>query len=416
MILKCHRDRCAVEKVMTIKKVKLSRDSEILSLIESFNTLPLLKQLWEAFLTGKDILFTKSHIEVLDDIRNMYCLYLTNRLISHKTLIKQHNEAINTNTNTNEYKDQGFTTPTIAVLLPTKNSAFLFVEALWKTMKPIQINNKNRFISDFGSFNDQNLDEKPIDYRILFSGNTDDNFRLGIKIGIKNDSCSMKLFEDFYQSDIILASPLGLRTFLTASFSNTQDNQEMITNQAKRKADFLSSIELCIFDQMDMISMQNMDHAIFVLKLFNMIPKSSHDCDFSRIKSYFLDGKAKQYRQSLIFSRYIFPELQALFNNTELFENHLGYIKISKPIREEEGILNINPLHHVSFEYIQSTCLETASDDRYKYFTKNLLIKIHSTKHDHICIFISSYFDYVRIRNYFQQDEVLSFHFTTLHE
>lgn len=403
---------------MATKKAKISQNDEILSLItENFNTLKdsdLFKQLWEAFLTGKDVLFTKSHIETLDDIRNIYCLYLTNRLISYKKLVRQHDEEIGTNTN--EHKDQGFTRPTIAVLLPTKNSAFLFVEALWKTMKPVQIDNKNRFISEFQSSNDQNLDEKPNDYRILFSGNTDDNFRLGIKIGIKNDSCSMKLFEDFYQSDIILASPLGLRTFLTPVFSNTRDNQEMVTNQAKRKADFLSSIELCILDQMDMISMQNMDHVIFILKLFNMIPKSSHDCDFSRVKPHLLDGKAKQYRQSLIFSRYIFPELQALFNNIELFENHLGYIKISKPIGGEEGLLNNNSLHHVSFEYIQSTCLETAPDDRFKYFTKNLLPKIHSTKNDHFCIFISSYFDYVRIRNYFQQDEVFSFHFTTLHE
>ena len=77
---------------------------------------------------------------------------------------------------------------------------------------------------------------------------------------------------------------------------------------SSRNADFLSSIEVLVVDQMDALTMQNWEHVQvrysskfslsnnlqylqFVLSNINQMPKESHDVDFSRIKSWYLDGQ-----------------------------------------------------------------------------------------------------------------------------
>ena len=48
------------------------------------------------------------------------------------------------------------------------------------------------------------------DWEATFEGNSDDHFRLGVALSRKH----LRLYTKFYMSDIIIASPLGLRTII----------------------------------------------------------------------------------------------------------------------------------------------------------------------------------------------------------
>ena len=76
-----------------------------------------------------------------------------------------------------------------------------------------RVHNQRRFHCEFG------LEEpasrvvpKPSSFTATFTGNTDDCFKVGVAVRGK----AVHLYADFYSSDIIVASPLGLRTVIGA--------------------------------------------------------------------------------------------------------------------------------------------------------------------------------------------------------
>jgi len=51
-----------------------------------------------------------------------------------------------------------------------------------------------------------------VSFQAMFAGNIDDCFRLGVAV----QRNAVKLYSEFYSSDLIVASPLGLRTIIGA--------------------------------------------------------------------------------------------------------------------------------------------------------------------------------------------------------
>jgi U3 small nucleolar RNA-associated protein 25 len=115
-----------------------------------------------------------------------------------------------------DVQDQGFTRPSVLILVPFRNSAQAWVHAFTShTPAPdFQVEHRARFEREFG-LPEGTVDKLasaepgtyPADHVATFSGNIDDSFRIGIKATRK----SVKLFAEFYGSDVIIASPLGLR-------------------------------------------------------------------------------------------------------------------------------------------------------------------------------------------------------------
>jgi hypothetical protein len=85
------------------------------------------------------------------------------------------------------------------------------------------------------------------------------------------DGCiQVKLFADVYESDIIVASPLGIATRLA--------------EQKEDGCDFLSSIELALLFRADVMLMQNWAHVTAVFEALNQMPKQQHGTDIMRVR------------------------------------------------------------------------------------------------------------------------------------
>ncbi|KAI0295813.1 hypothetical protein B0F90DRAFT_1748553 [Multifurca ochricompacta] len=238
-----------------------------------------------------------------------------------------------------DVQDQGFTRPSVLILLPFRSSAIRWLESLVTHIPPpsFQIENIARFRKEFGlpegvvdKFASADPDAYPRDHVETFEGNPDDNFRVGLKLTRK----SVRLFTEFYGSDIIIASPLGLR----------------LSIEKEKNFDFLSSIEILVVDQVDVLTMQNWEHSQFVFSHLNQIPKESHDTDFSRIKPWYLDGYAAYLRQTVILSAYETPEIRSLYNQS--LKNLAGKLRTFRrwvPVRVPEGLNQVSHLFkHIS--------------------------------------------------------------------
>lgn len=349
--------------------------------------------------------------DVVGEIRLVYCLHALNHLLKTRQCILRHNEKIKSSsarTSTtigDEYRDQGFARAKVLILLPFRQSALRCVEVMIRLLgaaahgdaaddgEPdfFQVMNRRRFHDEFGWDSEDpvaRLLDRPADFRALFAGNTDDKFRLGLKVTKR----SLKLFTSFSQSDIIIASPLSLRQAIDASDS-----------------DFLSSIEIVVIDQADVCWMQNWQHLLHCMEMLNRRPESMVNmADIGRIRRAQLDGLAKFYRQTLLFSAFPHCAFDALMAAIQHGGNKPNCCNYRGSLLQWRDPGNDAPIEHLTtpaqllFHRIDSS----DPDARFSFFESVCLPRLSGSDDNGLILFVPSYFDYVRLRNLLRRESV----------
>lgn len=153
-------------------------------------------------------------------------------------------------------RDQSFTRPKVLLLLPLRSLALHYlITHLFPFAPPgTQIENQRPFTNSFSIPADVKdplaaadaSKNFPVDHLVNFKGNSDDNFRIGIKITRKAWRVVMMPANEkkLMECDILIASPLGLK----------------VKSEEERSTDLLSSIEVAVVDGVDVMQMQNWEH------------------------------------------------------------------------------------------------------------------------------------------------------------
>lgn len=296
------------------------------------------------------------------------------------------------------YLDRGFTRPKVLILLPLAGIARRIIKRLMQltpSKNKANVENIGRFNDEYGSGSTEDQYEeddsekskskkstKPSDFQALLSrDNNNDHFMIGIKFTKK----STRLYSDFYSSDIIVASPLGLITKIGEA-----------EVEKEKDVDYLSSIEILIIDHADVMIMQNWSHVKTVVEHLNQIPSKQHGTDIMRIRPWYLDGQARFYRQTIILGSHVNPDINTLFNQ-QCF-NYQGKVKLECSYKGvlPKILLQVRQI----YERFDTKSIVEADDNRLEYFAKKVFPKIKDSVQPGVMIFISSYFEFVRLRNF----------------
>lgn len=217
---------------------------------------------------------------------------------------------------------------------------------------------------------------RPATHGALFLGNTDDLFCLGVRLG----RASARLFAELAESDILVASPLSLATAAA-------ENKVAVLDQ-------LSSINLVVLDRADVALMQNWEHVRSALAALNRPPKAQLTTDILRLRPWAADGLAACYRQTVVLSSFLAPEMLALARRHA--SSHAGALRLQT--RSAQGVLpRVVPQMRQVFERLPRCAPAEEADIRFARFQTVLWPRIRdAARQGGQLIYVPSYFDFVR--------------------
>ncbi|BFG05450.1 digestive organ expansion factor homolog [Drosophila madeirensis] len=353
----------------------------------------------------QDLYFPHRTHNNAEEIRYMYCLHALNHMLKVRSLILRNNEKVaalakSLKLSPNEisipetFRDQGLKRMKVLFIVPFRESALKIVKVIGDLLFGIQddqarknsMANYERFLQDYSgnTIYFPKTNPKPFDYEQTFSGNTDDNFKIGLRFTKK----AVSLFSDMNASDILIASPLGLRMLVTDKESDF---------------DFLNSIELLIIDQAELFLAQNWENLLHSLDHLHLQPQKLPDTNCQRVRTWCLSGASSFYRQTLFFSSHELPEFRAVLNSK--CQNYQGKVRVTNLVEHGDIRNVITPIQQV-FRRINCTNVESSFDDRFQHFVKHIMPQFSKPGFSHCMLYVPSYFDFVRIRNQFKTDMI----------
>ena len=322
-----------------------------------------------------------------------------------------------------EYRDQGYTRPKILILLPSRNFAYTVVSKLIDNLQMENVENKKKFKTQFydsSKISDRVYHSRPKDFEEYFDGNTSDLFVLGIKYTRK----TLKLYSPLEQSDIIVASPIGLLKLYNKIESQTQRKKidKNDKNNEGMKNNFLSSIEICILDKAEGMMMQNWSNVIDIFKKhLNQTPKEFINVDFSRIRMWAINEQSEYLTQFLCFDKYTTPEMISLVKGSKnVLSGSTSYIPL-----EQMSIIDstnyklyqlalINKFERLKqifmrFDFDESS-ISNEPEKRFEFFKNVVLPQMNKSSYKYgTLVYIPSYFDYLRVKKYLNDESSISF-------
>jgi U3 small nucleolar RNA-associated protein 25 len=377
-----------------------------------------------------DVMINAESTQNRDSLNNIITLHILNHILTSRGRVQRNNkrakemedgEADDDEEGDVSLRDQGYTRPTVLVLLPTRGVCHSFVKTMLSLLgDAATIEHMDRFETEYGPVdlqeNEEELDSvrrhrkmvlqsKGKEWNGLFGdeANSDDDFKIGVSFSPKTvketdngkkSGVGVRLYTDFYKSDMIVASPLAVKMATDGSDEN-----------AETDIDYLTSIEVCLIGSSDVLMMQNWDHVNATLNCLNQQPTKNNNTDFSRVREYLLAGQSKYWRQLIVCSKFTDPSILSTFKRNAA--SVAGILKLGRRVPvNEASLVNVMVATKQVFQRVPCKSFATQGAERLEYFVSHLLPEIQRTKQKHTMIYVPSYFEFISLRNLFLKKEL----------